>query len=114
MDDLSFSEKALAEKTVCVVLVRGESLEGAPIWAYVGVQADKLEDFLKAQNSGEFDPADFGVIIDQGEGEPSEEVRAKMESEYGFNHEKMVDMPEPGMAKEMISSINNAINESED
>ncbi len=49
VSELSRSEKMLAEKTVCVLLVRGEDPDGAPIYAYVGVRADKLKEFMEAQ-----------------------------------------------------------------
>ena len=93
MTELSRTEQILAEKTVCILLVRGESPEGEPIYAYVAVRADKLEAFMKAQETGPFYPDEYGVIVEAGEGEPSEEVRKRMEEEYGFNHQAMLDMP---------------------
>jgi hypothetical protein len=103
--DLSRSEQILAEKTVCVLLVRGESTEGTPIFAYVAVRADKLEAFMEAQKSGLFYPEDYGVIIESGEGEPSEEIRQKMETEYGFNHQLMMDIPDSDEAKQLTHNI---------
>jgi hypothetical protein len=91
--ELSRSEKMIAEKTVCMLLVRGESPEGQPIYAYVAVRADKLEAFMKAQEEGLFHPDDYGVIVEAGEGDPDEEVRKRMEEEYGFNHQSMLDIP---------------------
>ena len=105
MVDLSHSEKIMAEKTVCVLLVRGTGEQGQPIFAYVGVRADKLEDFMKAQAEGMFYPEEYVVIIESGEGEPSAEVRHKMETEYGFNHEGMVDIP----SAEGINDVKDAI-----
>lgn len=55
----------LAEKTVCVLLVRGEDPDGAPIYAYVGVRADKLKEFMDAQNSGMFYPEDMAWSSNQ-------------------------------------------------
>ena len=105
MTDLSPSDKALAEKTVCVLLVRGENPDGNPIYAYVAVRADKLEAFMEAQNSGLFYPEDFGVIIEAGEGNPSDEIRKKMEEEYGFNHQLMIDIPDQKSAREITNSL---------
>lgn len=98
MRELSRSEKILTEKTVCVLLVRGEATDGTPLYAYVGVRADKLQEFMEAQQQGAFYPEKFGVIIESGTGEPSEEVRAKMERDYGFNHSGMLDVHDASQA----------------
>lgn len=105
MADLSRSEKMIAEKTVCILLVRGESPDGEPIFAYVGVRADKLEEFMQAQKNGMFYPEDYGVIIESGLGEPNAEIREKMEKEYGFNHQKMIDIPDADKASDLKSEI---------
>lgn len=105
MTELSRSEKILAEKTVCVLLVRGEDPEGKPIFAYVGVRADRLKDFMAAQQSGVFYPEEFGIIIEAGEGEPTDEVREKMERDYGFNHQAMMDIPGPEQAQRIATDL---------
>ncbi len=105
MTKLSRSEQIIAEKTVCVLLVRGESPEGELIYAYVAVRADRLEEFMQAQKTGLFYPEDFGVIIEAGAGDPSEEVRERMERDYGFNHSKMIDIPDAGQASELTHNI---------
>ncbi len=105
MTELSRSEKILAEKTVCVLLVRGEDPEGKPIYAYVGVRADKLKEFMLAQQTGVFYPEEFGIIIEAGEGNPSDEVREKMERDYGFNHDAMMDIPGPEQAQKIAVDL---------
>ncbi len=105
MSKLSPTEQIIAEKTVCILLVRGENPDGKPIFAYVAVRADKLEPFMEAQKSGMFYPEDFGVIVESGEGEPSGEVRKKMETEYGFNHQMMVDIPDAEKAHEITTNL---------
>ena len=110
MTELSRSEKILAEKTVCVLLVRGESPSGAPIYAYVGVRADKLEEFMEAQNRGTFYPEEYGVIIESGEGEPTAEVRVRMEREYGFNHDAMLDIPDAVNALRIAADLSKKAN----
>lgn len=105
MTDLSRSEQIIAEKTVCVLLVRGEDPEGTPIYAYVAVRADKLEAFMKAQDSGLFYPDDYGIIVEAGEGEPDDEVRKRMEDEYGFNHQAMLDIPSSGSAESIAENM---------
>ncbi len=105
MTELSRSEKMLAEKTVCILLVRGENADGNPIFAYVAVRADKLESFMAAQKSETFYPEDYGMIIESGEGEPSDEVKERMRLEYGFNHDEMVDIQDPDHANTLKSDI---------
>jgi len=113
VSELSRSEKILAEKTVCVLLVRGEDPEGAPIYAYVGVRADKLKAFMEAQQKGLFYPEEHGIVIESGTGEPSPEIREKMEKEYGFNHDAMLDIPDPenatGIAAELSKKANDKL-----
>jgi hypothetical protein len=102
---LSISQRIIAEKTVCVLLVRGENPEGQPIFAYVAVRADKLTEFMEAQKTGLFYPEEFGVIVESGEGEPPPEVRRKMETEYGFDHEAMIDIPDQDKALDVSSDL---------
>ena len=92
MSKLTRTEQIVAEKTVCVLLVRGESPDGKKIYAYLAIRADKLEAFMEAQKQGTFYPEDYGIVIEAGEGEPSDEVKLKMTQEYGFNHEAMLDL----------------------
>lgn len=108
MSKLSAAEQIIAEKTVCILLVRGENQDANPIFAYVAVRADKLESFMEAQKRGTFYPEDYGVIIEAGEGEPSEEIRQKMETEYGFNHKVMVDIPNPEEAYKIANKLKQA------
>ncbi len=102
---LTRSEQIVAEKTMCILLVRGKSADDQPLYAYVAVRADKLKDFIAAQSSGNFRPEDHGVVIETGVGEPSDEVKAKMTKEYGFNHETMVDIPDASKAESMTTDI---------
>lgn len=93
VSNLTRSEQVMAEKTICVLLVRGESPDGQKIYAYLGIQARRLEDFMEAQKKGTFQPEEYGTILASGIGEPDEETRKKMTEEYGFNHEAMIDIP---------------------
>ena len=111
---LSRTEQIIAEKTVCVLLVRGESPEGDRIFAYMGVRADKLESFIEAQKSGTFYPEDYGIVIESGIGEPSEEIKQKMTKEYGFNHEAMLDIDTPQGASDIASNISSYIVEAKE
>jgi len=105
MTKLTRSEQIVAEKTVCVLLVRGESPDGAKIFAYVAIRADKLEAFMEAQKTGTFYPEDYGIVLESGEGEPSDEIKQKMTQEYGFNHESMLDLGSTEKAHELTSNL---------
>lgn len=109
MAELSRSEKLLAEKTVCVLLVRGEDPYGQPIFAYVGIRADKMQEFMAAQSQGLFYPEQHGIVIESGFGEPSEEVKSRMEREYGFNHQAMTDIPDAESANQVAAQISRTI-----
>ena len=109
----SRSEQMLAEKTVCILLVRGENPDGGSIYAYVAVRADRLEDFMKAQEAGLFYPDEYGVVVEAGEGDPSPEVMQRMEQEYGFNHEGMLDIPQ-GITQDQVRLSVEQINQQHD
>jgi len=94
------------KKIVTILLVQGENPDGSSIYAYVAVRADILEDFMEAQTSGVFYPEDYGVIIEAGEGEPSLEVRKKMEDEYGFNHERVIIISDEEKVKDVLNQAN--------
>lgn len=111
MSKLGRSDKMLAERTVCVLLVRGESPEGEPVYAYVAVRADKLDEFVEAQKQEPFYPDEYGIIVESGIGEPSDEVRERMERDYGFNHQKMLDMHDADSANEVARQMTKAIRE---
>jgi len=102
---LTRTEQIIAEKTVCILLVRGENPDGGKIYAYVAIRADKLESFMEAQKQGTFYPEDYGIIVESGEGEPNDEVKEKMTLEYGFNHEAMMDIATPEKALDISSNI---------
>jgi hypothetical protein len=102
---LTRSEQIIAEKTVCILLVRGENPDGKKIYAYLGIRADKLEAFMEAQKTGVFYPEDYGIVIEAGEGEPSDAVKKKMTEEYGFNHDAMLDIGSAEKAGELTGNL---------
>jgi hypothetical protein len=112
VSQLSLTEKILVEKTVCVLLVRGQSSNGQAIYAYVAVKASQLEAFMRAQQNGTFYPEEHGVVIESGEGEPSDEVRARMEQEYGFDHQAMRDVPDADNAMRIAAQLSKPTSES--
>jgi hypothetical protein len=114
MSELSRTDKILVEKTVCVLLVRGESTNGEPVYAYVGVRANKLDDFIKAQSAGTFYPEDHGVVIASGVGEPTDEVKQRMETDYGFDHAAMTSVPDAESANQVAVELAQGIRKQHD
>src|SRR5688572_8218775 len=92
---------------MCILLLRGEDADNQKIFAYVAIRADKLEEFMTAQKTGAFSPEEFGVVIESGRGEPSDEIKQKMTTEYGFNHEAMVDIPNVEKAQQLTTDLVN-------
>ena len=109
MAKLTASEQIIAEKTVCILLIRGENPEGGKMYAYVAVRADKLEAFMEAQKSGTFFPEDYGMILESGENEPNDEVKTRMTQEYGFNHDAMMDIDDSKSAHTLASNISGIV-----
>lgn len=82
---LSHAEKLYAKDMRVITLVRGMNEHNAPLFCYIAVRADKLEEFQKIQASGEFyDPEDYGVVIESGEGEPDAVVRRRVRELFGM------------------------------
>jgi tetratricopeptide (TPR) repeat protein len=75
------------------LLVRSETPDGTALYDYLAIRSDKIESFLEAtkQLDTSVVPEDYGIVIESGEGEPSEEVKARMMREYGFNTDAMID-----------------------
>ena len=80
--------------TVMILLVKGDTREGDPMYAYVAVRGDRLVDFMTAQQAGLFYPGDHGIIIESGLGEPPSDVRKMMETKYGFDHQALIGIPQ--------------------
>lgn len=86
------------EEIAFILLYRGYSQRQEPLYAYLAVRGDRLDAFLAANASGElFDITAFGTILTWGHGlEPSDEVKAAMEAQYGYNH--AAELPIAGIA----------------
>lgn len=104
MGRLSAAQSVIAEKVVCVLLVRGEAPDGGACYAYVAIRADRLDELIAAQK-GTFHPEDFGVVLASGPGDPPPEVRDRMTTEYGFNHEAMVDLPDEERSNQLVRDL---------
>ncbi len=107
-------EEIMRQRIVTILLMRGENPDGQPIYAYVAVRADRLEEFMEAQGSGVFYPEDYGVIIEAGEGEPPPEIRQKMKEEYGFDEGGMIDIPSEKEVDDILKQVNPFKDEEDD
>ena len=112
--NIEFTDKLLSEnkisdsgngKLTCKEIINSEAIKmtalitlintlGKEAYAYIAVRADHLKIFQTAINAGKSINLDeYGKIIESGYGQPSEEVKAKMTKEYGFDHENGVSLP---------------------
>lgn len=70
-----------------IVLCKGQDADGKPIWAYVCMKPSMVSAFKYARERGGFDVADYGTVLESGEGaEPPSSIRIRMERDYGVNH----------------------------
>ena len=70
-----------------MILCRGVCEGGNPCWAYMCIKPSMAKSFKEARDKGLFDIEDYGAIIESGEGiDPPDEVKRRMEREYGMNH----------------------------
>lgn len=82
------SQNAMAD-LLCTIMIlcRGSNENGKPCWAYMCIKPSMAKSFKEARDRGAFDIEDYGAIIESGDGlEPSDEVKRRMEREYGMNH----------------------------
>ena len=77
---------------VVVLLVRGEDADDRPIYAYVSLMAHRVAAFVAARQSGDFHPADFGVVLASGHGDPPHDVRERIAREWGFKPDDLPDV----------------------
>lgn len=84
-EDLRTADEAGAK---VLMLSRAYTEENKKIYVYLAVPPSKVIPFKEAEEKGNFYYEDFGEILATGEGhEPPEEVKKRMEEEYGFNHD---------------------------
>lgn len=75
---LSFAQRKYAEKlTVIHYFTSVDASNGKPTYYYMAIEGIKMPAFKQALAKGNFDPEDYGKVLDWGYGEPSEEVKAR-------------------------------------
>ncbi len=89
---MSLSEKILKEKinkdTAVLTLLDIEDINGEKGYAYFAVLLEKFQEFKQAYTSGIINLDKYGMILDSGSGQPTKEIKNKIEKKYGFNHKE--------------------------
>jgi hypothetical protein len=75
-----------------LVLVQGTLPDGSQHYAYASIPPSRYMAFKQAEAAGNYDLAQFGKILTHGKGEPSPDVKRRMEEEHGANHRFEEDM----------------------
>ena len=75
-----------------VILLEGANLFGKPVYSYIKLIGHDLKRLFEAMQMGRnFNPSDFGEVLDSGEGEPLPETRQHMARAY---HMMSIDLPD--------------------
>jgi len=86
-------QKLIAQKKFYLLLIKGISENGGKEYYYIAVRGEdmlRLHQALRSAKDFGFEPSDYGLILEGGKGEPSQETKSRMEKEYGYNHQKSV------------------------
>lgn len=84
---MSHRQKVLLGDREPVVLLRGTRGGGVPFFAYVVLSMEQLTRLNRDMERGILvSLADYGRIVVQGEGEPTEAQKEYMERHYAFDH----------------------------
>lgn len=88
----SFQDRIILDNTLVIVHLQLFDADEKPYFAYIALRPAELEKLMAAHRKGAFDPNTFGTLILAGTGTPSDEVKAYMEREYAFDHEKGITL----------------------
>lgn len=70
--------------SVIIMLCQGENEHGQPFWAYLCISPTMAKAFDDARKSGQFNLAEYGTIIESGEGETvPDTIKTRMQNDYG-------------------------------
>lgn len=97
---LGFSKDAspdeeTGEKAEVILMLQTANEFGDTIYCYLKLPYEnflKIRDFVSTKQS--FNPRDYGEIVAAGQGDPTDEVKAELEAEYGFKPVTITD-PNP-------------------
>mgnify|MGYP001315232722 CR=1 FL=1 len=77
----------IQKKTYVVTYLVYEDATGQQRYFYIAVRKDKMPAFQRAILAGNFEPEDYGFILEEGLGEASEVIKEKMKIMYQCDHE---------------------------
>lgn len=80
-----FKERLAEEKRIQVYFISGTNNTGGTTYVYAVASAALHDKVIAALKSGVI--PDFVVIVEMGDGEPSAEVKEKIKTYYGFDHD---------------------------
>lgn len=70
-----------------MILCRGVRADGSSFWAYMCIKPSNAKAFRDARSNGMMSLEDYGTVLEWGEGtDPSDEVKLRMERDFGMNH----------------------------
>ncbi len=79
-------------KTYVVTYVVYLDSEGQKRYFYIAIRKDKMLGFQRAVLEGNFDAEDYGIILEEGEGEAPEAVKDRMKILYHCDHVQAADL----------------------
>lgn len=83
------SPQAMADLLYTIVLLcRGKDKYNRDFWAYMCIKPSMAEAFKQARDSGSLSLADYGTIIEAGEGiDVPEDIKTRMQRDYGVRQD---------------------------
>ena len=81
--------RLIAEKAIYVNYVELQDGKGSTSYCYIAVRAKNMNMFKRSLKMPNFDPEDYGVIIESGEGKPSSYIKEQMKLLYDCKEESI-------------------------
>jgi hypothetical protein len=88
----SIPRNLIRDQVYCVNYLIYEDESGKENYCYLAVRNSDMEKFQKALSCTDFDLNDFGVVLEEGLGEASENVKDKMRHLYNCKHEAAIEL----------------------
>jgi hypothetical protein len=86
----SFRQRLADERKVNVYFIPGKNKSGEKTFLYALASAALHEQFIESVKKYDEVP-DFAVIVENGIGDPTPEIKAKIKSYYGFDHDLLAN-----------------------
>ncbi|GAB4307688.1 MAG: hypothetical protein Kow00117_00910 [Phototrophicales bacterium] len=79
------------DKAFSIVRIFSHDSAGNPVYAYVNVRGDRIENLLKqGSNDNAFNVSQFSTLVANGEGFPTPDVEQKLLNDYLFGDDCLV------------------------